>query len=41
MYTVMVVGFLTVQHILVKPKVKGVEGDEDLPDDIVYVINVN
>ena len=34
----MVVGFLTVQHILVKPKVKGVEGDEDLPDDIVYVI---
>ena len=26
------------QHILVKPKVKGVEEDEDLPDDIVYVV---
>lgn len=29
--------FFAVQHILVKPKVKGVEGDEDLPDEIVYV----
>lgn len=24
-----------VQHILVKPKVKGVEGDEDLPDEVL------
>ena len=32
-----VISYSTVQHILVKPKVKGVEEDEDLPDDVVYV----
>ncbi|RMX38335.1 hypothetical protein pdam_00005508 [Pocillopora damicornis] len=26
-----------VQHILVKPKVKGVEGDEDLPDEVLGI----
>ena len=28
---------LSVQHVLLKPDVKGVEEDEDLPEDPAYV----